>query len=1139
VDHKVPKHEKIRFRRHEITDLSAFPSAEGQDFGKPRQDIARRCGRFALAAGAVLATVFGVLAAIVFVIGYSGMGSERLRAEAEKAIETFAGVDVTASMGPAGVSVDGSRLVALEVRDVSVKAADGAPIIDAGLVRFGVRFLPLLSGNIRLGSARISDARITTAAMPMADRGDWTKILKNDDGLINPDKVAEAIFGQVSRALDALEVGSTRQIQLENVEFVLPEDGRVRIVRVAEASLSEGGPGELTFTADVEIDGRALALTGTATRDTVSRRITDLNAQVKTAALAEERSAQETPATDSGSDVGDFSLTIAGQQGIATNPSQLTASLSLDRAVLDLGKDGAFNGAVDVQATLLTGSNKIEIDRLRVATGRTNLEFNGAIGPRPATGLTGDKPAYRYELVSSSATLAPGDSPEPALDVIASINGTFDAEKNLITADQIAVKSGSGEVLGTASLEIPSGGKAPGISLALNVHDMQVSHVKQIWPWFAAKGARSWVLDHVFGGRVLDGRLQFKVVPDRLGNGIPLTADEVSGRFEIEDTRFDTTGLIPPVRDAMGVVDFQGNDVDISLSSGTVFLPSGRSVSASDGKLRIEKANRPPLIGALDINVAGEAAAITELASYDPINAMRFVGMKPDEFSGKVSGNVKADIPLSKGIDASKLFWHVALDYEDLSLARPLDGQRISDADGTIVVEPDNAVITAKAKLNGIPADISLIEPLRAGGPERQRKVQLVLDDATRESVMPELSTLVSGTIKVNLDATTAGKQSVTADLTNTKLDIPWVGWSKGPGIAADLSFTLQKSDGNSTLSDFRLEGKSFAIGGSIALAGGSFSSARLSTVKLNRDDNVAVSIKRSGKSYSVDVSGSQMDARSLIKQFTSDVGSSPTGKAGGAGVSVNLDVKAITGFGGEQLSNVAVNYSGAGSKVNGLTVSAVTGSGSAVSVRNSSDSGQRSLQMQSADAGAILRFMNIYDNMQGGAIKLALSAAGDGPMRGQVDTSNFWIVNEPRLASIVSTTPPGDERSLNQAVKSNIDTSRVQFERGFAQIEKGQGYLKIGNGVLRGPLIGTTFQGTLYDERGNMAMTGTFMPAYGLNRIFGEIPLFGAILGNGRDRGLIGVTYRLSGKAKSPNMQINPLSVIAPGIFRSIFEFQ
>ena len=53
------------------------------------------------------------------------------------------------------------------------------------------------------------------------------------------------------------------------------------------------------------------------------------------------------------------------------------------------------------------------------------------------------------------------------------------------------------------------------------------------------------------------------------------------------------------------------------------------------------------------------------------------------------------------------------------------------------------------------------------------------------------------------------------------------------------------------------------------------------------------------------------------------------------------------------------------------------------------------------------------------------------------------------------------------------------------------------------------------------------------------RLPLIGIILGNGRDRGLIGVTFKLSGDANAPTLQINPLSVIAPGIFRSIFEFR
>jgi hypothetical protein len=91
----------------------------------------------------------------------------------------------------------------------------------------------------------------------------------------------------------------------------------------------------------------------------------------------------------------------------------------------------------------------------------------------------------------------------------------------------------------------------------------------------------------------------------------------------------------------------------------------------------------------------------------------------------------------------------------------------------------------------------------------------------------------------------------------------------------------------------------------------------------------------------------------------------------------------------------------------------------------------------------------------------------------------------------------------------------------------------------VSGPSVGSTFAGTVFDSHGNMAISGTFLPAYGINRIFGEIPLLGQVLGNGRGGGLIGITYRLSGPAGSPELEVNPLSIVAPGIFRSIFEYR
>ena len=42
--------------------------------------------------------------------------------------------------------------------------------------------------------------------------------------------------------------------------------------------------------------------------------------------------------------------------------------------------------------------------------------------------------------------------------------------------------------------------------------------------------------------------------------------------------------------------------------------------------------------------------------------------------------------------------------------------------------------------------------------------------------------------------------------------------------------------------------------------------------------------------------------------------------------------------------------------------------------------------------------------------------------------------------------------------------------------------------------------------------MSGTFVPMYGLNNMFGQMPVLGLFLGGGSNEGLIGVTYEVVG---------------------------
>ncbi|TGV95901.1 hypothetical protein EN797_039145, partial [Mesorhizobium sp. M2E.F.Ca.ET.154.01.1.1] len=119
---------------------------------------------------------------------------------------------------------------------------------------------------------------------------------------------------------------------------------------------------------------------------------------------------------------------------------------------------------VDANATLVAGSNKISVDRLLIKTGRSTFDFAGSIGPKPAA--AGEEPSYRYDLISDGSTLAPSESPEPALQFLARIAGVYQTKSRKLVAEQIGVRSGgSSEVLGTASLAFIDNGP-PGISLS-------------------------------------------------------------------------------------------------------------------------------------------------------------------------------------------------------------------------------------------------------------------------------------------------------------------------------------------------------------------------------------------------------------------------------------------------------------------------------------------------------------------------------------------------------------------------------------------------------------------------------------------------------------------------------------------------
>ena len=120
------------------------------------------------------------------------------------------------------------------------------------------------------------------------------------------------------------------------------------------------------------------------------------------------------------------------------------------------------------------------------------------------------------------------------------------------------------------------------------------------------------------------------------------------------------------------------------------------------------------------------------------------------------------------------------------------------------------------------------------------------------------------------------------------------------------------------------------------------------------------------------------------------------------------------------------------------------------------------------------------------------------------------------------SARPPADRPGHRTALPSRA--LRAEFTR-----QSGQ--LTIREGVVKGPTIGATIEGTIDYVGNSVRMSGTFVPMYGLNNMFGQIPFLGMFLGGGSNEGLIGVTYEVVGTPGAPVLRVNPISAMAPGV--------
>ena len=284
-------------------------------------------------------------------------------------------------------------------------------------------------------------------------------------------------------------------------------------------------------------------------------------------------------------------------------------------------------------------------------------------------------------------------------------------------------------------------------------------------------------------------------------------------------------------------------------------------------------------------------------------------------------------------------------------------------------------------------------------------------------------------------------------------------------------------------------------------------------------------------------MSGQNYDGRKFFRSLF-NVGDGPNqkGKPAAKGTHISFDVANMIGSSDVSLRNLKGEIETRNGNLTSLDARGTLDGGAPLVATLDRSTGSRRLVVTTSDAGQVMKLVNFYPNMQGGRMRLEVGLDGSGPAEktGTLMVDNFRILGDPVVTELVSSADSG-----HPAISGNRHVTRevFDFNRMRAPFSVGYGQFVLQESYLKGPLLGATLRGKVDFRTKRVNIGGTYIPLQGINGALGDIPVLGQILSGSQGEGIVGMTFAVQGPTASPQVIVNPFSLVAPGIFRDIFQ--
>lgn len=836
-------------------------------------------------------------------------------------------------------------------------------------------------------------------------------------------------------------------------------------------------------------------------------------------------------------------------------------------ATMNIGHDGTLR---DLEASVTLGQGPIQlagigISPLHLDEGELKFRYtseDGTIEFLPSRLRAGSSQAiitgssrsridqhgrniWDYELSLEDSAIGDADLGLPAQPLDSwIIAGAVTPSERLLTLTRMELRAGEAALVmaGQVSAEL-------GLSLAGAVSKLPIDLLKRLWPVVLAAEARDWVAHRVGAGEIQSGRFRFALTPSELKGlaaGGKLADAAMSAEVRANGLDIDYLPGLAPLRTGPAILRLTGSTLSLSADNGFAITPSGGRIDMSAGRFTVTDMLNARPIAVAEFATSGPVPAVLEFIDAPPLGLARATGLDTVSLAGKTKGEFQIRFPLLAEVSASEVEVNGAARIEDLEGTPPLGKVGIDGGTIDVTIKPEAVEAKGDVLLNGVVAKLQWHRRLDGSdAAATPLRITATLDSSDRRQLGLAVDHMLVGDVPVTLtiDRSEEGpaRASVEADLTGCELVLEHMAWRKLPGQAARLNFRVVPGEnGAITLQDFSIVGDDIAIAGTAELsAENRLTSFHFPDFSFNVITHMEVSGTLGANNvWTVRAQGPTYDGRQLFRSLFSagklTDRALPPAKFG-AGIDLDAEIGALVGYGDASIRNLKVRMQRRDGQLAALEARGELKDGKPVRVWLDT-AGKRLLHAEAADAGEAFRAVGFYQNVKGGSAALVvdLQARGAIERSGILEARNFTIVGSQVVTKVLSEGTKGERSARLKREQQGIGFTRLRVP-----FSAGRGQLVLHDSFINGPEIGATMRGKVDFNRRLVQLSGTYVPLFGLNCILSEVlPPLSILLSGRYGECLFGITFAVQGDLDNPQVGVNPMSALAPGVFRQIFEF-